>query len=83
MGILCMKPYYLRENESICQCVAIGISDDDIHDERYECEICRKCCADEPMLKESYLMYDDKSTCMECVLKDGKVIIDDIAVLYS
>jgi hypothetical protein len=30
-----------------------------IHDERYECEICSNCCADEPMLFERNDTYED------------------------
>jgi hypothetical protein len=78
-----MKPYYLRDNEEICQCVAIGISDDCVHDERYECKVCNKCCADEPMLSERNDAYEDKSTCLQCVLKDKETTLEDIAGLYA
>jgi len=66
-----MSSYFLRENESVCQCVAIGISDDGIHDESYECKVCKKCCADEPMLKESWESYGEKGTCVTCCLNNG------------
>lgn len=75
-------PYYLRYGESVCQCVAIGISDDGIHDETYECKKCRKCCADEPMMTERNSNYEDKGTCLECVLKSG-TSIEEIAEIYN
>ena len=76
------KPYYLRENETTCQCVAIGISDDGEHEEQYECRECRKCCADEPMFSQRNDAYEDKATCLECVLKSGTTI-EEIAGLFN
>lgn len=74
------QPYYLRSGESVCQCVAVGISDDGIHDETYECKECRKCCADEPMMSERNSSYEDKGTCLECVLKSGTSIEEIVEV---
>lgn len=73
------KPYYLRENEEVCQCVTSGLEDE--HDEKYECRECNKCCADEPMASQRCDAYEDKATCVQCMLNEGTTI-DEIQAVF-
>lgn len=77
-----IRPYYLRDNEDDCQCRTTGL--EERHEENHECRVCRKCCADEPMLAEHNDTYEDKGTCIECAMKeDPDLTIEEVAGVLS
>ena len=77
-----IRPYYLRDDEDDCQCVRMGLSER--HDELYECRKCRKCCADECSLKESFQSYDDQGICIPCFMEENpEISIEEIAGIVS
>ena len=76
------QPYYLRDGETVCQCVLSGLEEE--HDERYECRVCRKCCGDEPTLARSFDTYDDKGCCIPCSLEEDKdLTIEEVAEIFN
>ena len=77
-----IRPYYLRDNEKDCQCVASGLEES--HNEMYECRKCRKCCGDEPTLKDGNDTYEDKGICVQCAMEeDPDLTIEEVVGILS
>lgn len=55
-----------EKKEKHCQC------ESEYHLEMYECKVCNKCCFGDLLYQGNYQTYEEKGTCLDCVLKENE-----------